>query len=346
MFYVIVITFPISDQFAGINALNVNTAHSWSIYVMQGDGSVGTLRERKRAADVKSGALKQIEEWATQGREQQVECGRNVGRLSDNVTEERLLKTRIWELSKERYKFLSQNEYEKRTFLDRQLRKNALFREITKNTDVSKSSGRSKDMRHAIERRESCRSLYSSRISTTSQVLPGRVHTPKTPGKARCQNKSVIPREPEKNGGGSMFQTEPSYPIRPRHACNTNSIHNPAIDHVNDIMPTRTRFGSTKSTPAQRKISFAVEDNRRKCKSSFSWYGTGEAKPTQDPRYQLLEHCLCENWTRRGAIGTPEISDVIQNNKSLHIPSKNARDSRTKTALKFQRLMSEQGLVF
>ncbi|KAK3792666.1 hypothetical protein RRG08_032303 [Elysia crispata] len=78
----------------------------------------------------RTNAMKEIQAWIRKDGEPfpVPEASRMSGQLTDNVTEERMLKAKLWELSKERYKFLSQNSYEQKVFSDRQQRKAGLRR--------------------------------------------------------------------------------------------------------------------------------------------------------------------------------------------------------------------------
>ncbi|KAH9508626.1 hypothetical protein Btru_052192, partial [Bulinus truncatus] len=73
----------------------------------------------------KTSAMKDILSWvnSSDGYSPTPEVTRNSSQLADNVTEERMLRSKLMELSKERYKFLVQNAYEMKVFSDRQQKK-------------------------------------------------------------------------------------------------------------------------------------------------------------------------------------------------------------------------------
>ncbi|KAK0055952.1 hypothetical protein Bpfe_014621 [Biomphalaria pfeifferi] len=89
----------------------------------------------------KNSAMKEIQAWVNSNCEyaQIPEVTRNCGQLADNVTEERMLKAKLMELSKERYKFLVQKAYEKKLFSDRQMKKPELKHIILQAETVSRS---------------------------------------------------------------------------------------------------------------------------------------------------------------------------------------------------------------
>ncbi|XP_076462110.1 uncharacterized protein LOC143294431 isoform X2 [Babylonia areolata] len=76
---------------------------------------------QSRLAKTQSDAMKEMQAWARRADEPSTCCHvtRMSGQLTENVTEERMLRAKLWELSKERYK----NAYEKKLFADRMQRK-------------------------------------------------------------------------------------------------------------------------------------------------------------------------------------------------------------------------------
>ncbi len=74
----------------------------------------------------RNNSMKEMIAWANEGNEGITldnTCARSSGQLMDNVTEQRMLNAKIWDLSKERQKFKSQNAYERKMFLEKQARK-------------------------------------------------------------------------------------------------------------------------------------------------------------------------------------------------------------------------------
>ena len=94
-------------------------------------------RVRSKYVKNRTNAMKEIESWISKAGESfpVPETSRMSGQLADNVTEERMLKSKLWELSKERYKFISQNSYEKKLFQDRQQKKSGLRRVVSASAD-------------------------------------------------------------------------------------------------------------------------------------------------------------------------------------------------------------------
>lgn len=86
-------------------------------------------------------AAREMEAWANDGMEaNRAGCDRSSGQLSDNVTEQRMLRARLCELSRERHKLITQRDYEKRVFLEKMQRKSSVFREVLKDVDLKRRS--------------------------------------------------------------------------------------------------------------------------------------------------------------------------------------------------------------
>ena len=102
--------------------------------------SVSSIRDRTIPA---KSTKKEIESWAKEGQEGvTLDCCRTTGILMDNVTEQRMLNTKLWDLSKERYRFLSQNAFDKKMFLEKQAKKSTVLKGMLEglNTDGTRIS--------------------------------------------------------------------------------------------------------------------------------------------------------------------------------------------------------------
>jgi hypothetical protein len=95
-------------------------------------------KHRNEKLKLKSNAAREIESWARSKTDRRMDYARQSGQLSDNVTEQRMLQSKIMELSKERYKFMSQNAYERKVFLDRQQKKTNVMKDLLKGIDVDR----------------------------------------------------------------------------------------------------------------------------------------------------------------------------------------------------------------
>ena len=156
----------------------------------------------------KSNTLKDIETWATNGHQKEAtDFGRHSGQLMDNVTEQRMLQCKLWELSKERHKFLTQNTYEKKIFLDRQQRKSGVMKEML--DGVTAEGKRSSWSEEAMKRRMN-RPLSQSMNSARSLLLD-RVD----PKNKRDRPREVQAKDAESRHSSSPIPTEVGRRARP-----------------------------------------------------------------------------------------------------------------------------------
>lgn len=86
----------------------------------------------------KDSASRQIQAWARGGdyENDSRDLGRHAGQLSDNITEQRVLQTRLLDLGRERYKAMTEREYQKNRFIDRQQQKTRVMRDLLRNINL------------------------------------------------------------------------------------------------------------------------------------------------------------------------------------------------------------------
>ncbi|CAH1273246.1 Hypp5070 [Branchiostoma lanceolatum] len=100
---------------------------------MSTDGRTNwALRSRK------SDANKEIEEWISDVKREKSTV-RTSAQPAENYTEQRMLESKLYDLSKERYKFLSQANYQRKAFLDKQHRKTSVMKDLMRKVDSSTS---------------------------------------------------------------------------------------------------------------------------------------------------------------------------------------------------------------
>ncbi len=84
-------------------------------------------------------ASNEIAEWAKEGIEKiGSDVTRTSGQLTNNVTEERMFKSKLMDLSKARYKLRVQRDYEKRVFIENMRKKGSVFRGLLKDVEMKK----------------------------------------------------------------------------------------------------------------------------------------------------------------------------------------------------------------
>ncbi|KAK7498507.1 hypothetical protein BaRGS_00010167 [Batillaria attramentaria] len=143
----------------------------------------------------KTNAMKEIEAWVKKDDDplSSHEASRMSGQLTDNVTEERMLRSKLWELSKERYKFLAQNAYEKKMFQDRIQRKSsALLRRASSSSTVDRQP-EGEGVSRAKQRWKNARLALLDRLDPTK-------HKDKVDGKQAKEGK------PGRRGSGQRLE--------------------------------------------------------------------------------------------------------------------------------------------
>ena len=325
----------------------------------------------------RSNAVKEIEEWAKQGRantHSDVAIGRNSGtQLSDNVTEERMLQARLMELSKERYKFIHQMSYEKKMFLDRQQRKSAALKDKLKN--VSLDNSRYKSAKDASRRVSTSvgtkrrRSRHRIQQRGRGGGYDDEVERPHTvpPRLEEISQPAIPPLTPP------IFQTEPLIPdAKPGGAASRYSgpgegglprLTTPSRRASSSVKASRTDEASRPdSKPVSRRsktagpgVSFLGmagesfgEGGGRGVKKENKASSTPKATavvlehPVDDARYRDLELSLCENYDKK----TDDVTDIIGRMDSLSVRGAGGRDhAKPKLALKAYQFLSERGII-
>ena len=323
---------------------------------------------RDKPASAKNTTLKEIESWAKEGHEGvTLDCSRHSGQLMDNVTEQRLLNTKIWDLSKERHKFMYQNAYDQKMFLERQLRKSAVFKEMLKGVNIdgsriSYSAGALRrrasltspertgarmalverhDKEFADVTQKNCLNYlsYNQSNAGTTQRKSAKctsfppsnsnlITTPTNCTKSRPESYN-IPAELYKQGKRST-QHNPSEEGRKNNEETSISIKKRTLASVSfsPILPTLKRHSSVVSRPAVNPH----------CYSRFK--STPEDTiPIQDPRYTSLTNTLSDQNTGL----EQQISDLVRNIEALHVPPRRQK-ADGKPAKRIMKFMQQHGI--
>lgn len=252
-----------------------------------------------RMASKQTNATKEIEAWIQKDNEYGPahDVQRVSGKLSDNVTEERLLHAKLLELGKERYKFLVQNTYEKQMFLERQKRKSAPLKAHLSQVH------------------------FSRRKSTAKKVESSEEHEV-----VQHAEKSDEPRQPAKEIGFTSTELCAGIHIQTgRHY-----VHNPVkVDTVEAIR------GKKADTSSEGVQTWAKRGKNRRRKLSNDLM--------KDPRYVDFHDALYPAYLPEQKL---DVSTIVQNIGSLHIPPKMPKHGRSRLGEKLQIFMKERGIVF
>ena len=99
-----------------------------------GAEKLGTTHPRSKFLKAVSDRQREVHDWAREGRPV-IEYARHLGQMTENVTLDMMLQEHLHELSRARYKFKVNNRYEKKMFLQRQMKKSSAMREKLKDVD-------------------------------------------------------------------------------------------------------------------------------------------------------------------------------------------------------------------
>ena len=324
----------------------------------------------------KTNAMKEIEAWAKEG-----DLGnpalshttaRASGQLNDNVTEARMLQSKILDLSKERYKFLSQNSYEKKSFLDKQKRKAPVLRFLLQEVNIesrkfylpinnkennnnnhnnNKSSGLKSRLTFAESPTMAKSVRYETPADMQKSVRVTRYDRPNTTGMP-----AVTSRSAWSDRSREITRTAPPtlpvvFPTEPRINKDTQRLSDNHHCYDDGKLPRMTTFaglpepGKLLTTPSPRMSPSPRPRSRYSSRSKRSG-GTRSARslPTADPRYRELEKLLCENYDIEEE--KKEVAVIVKGIESLHMPPRKPKQPKPRMAMKIQQFMKERGIAF
>ncbi|XP_067672429.1 uncharacterized protein [Haliotis asinina] len=302
----------------------------------------------------KSNAMKEMEAWVKKDADPlgaNHEASRMSGQLVDNVTEERMLKSKLWDLSKERYKFLSQNAYEKKVFVDRMQRKSSVFKRILSQSDTASSR------RSSIENSDS--SVSSYRVRGTGKFLNARQAflermDPKNgrdrPKELRNSDQSVkgksvtfIPdlvteMASKPPGTYKLSETQGSKSwSNGSQASDAPRLPNVVVSAAGVSAASVTMLGAIGRESTEGGVkTWAKKGPSRK-------YGASMDSLTNDKRYSSLEHALTPIKDYQTSY---DVKEIVKSMDCLHIPPRRPKESRPKIGMKALDFMKERGFVF
>ena len=73
--------------------------------------------------------------------------------LKDNITEQRMLENRLYDLSRERYKFMVQVAWQRKAFLDKQKRKTGMMKDLLKGVDTTTTQPGKKNQSERLQQK-------------------------------------------------------------------------------------------------------------------------------------------------------------------------------------------------
>lgn len=279
-----------------------------------------------RTKSKKTSVLHEIEEWVLGGKEHEPETSRiHSGQLAENITEERLLRARMMELGKERFKILSKYEHEIQTFKDKQKRKG--FR-------IKFNRPQSATFPSAAERKIMADGPRSETHSASSLMFIAPVIRPKT-----VQFQADLSRR------GNPATTS-NVNNRPRTVSAQTKIHNTNDDvQVEEWTPlAMTTDWSRPSTAGHDKVIRSVSSHSFPSFISSRNQKSNETSIAKEPRFFALESSLSKNYITDCKTDVPTI---IRNIEALRKPIKiGSKEARRELELKIKMFMEENNIVF
>lgn len=272
----------------------------------------------------KSNAMKEIEEWVMK------DVGWNddsrIGKLPENVTEERMFKARLFDLGKERYKYLSKNAFEVHMFVEQRKKKVALQK---LNLQVSRSLS-ANDI--SSKRRKNEHGKRQEDIDPNDPIANGLT-----------LQRSKTVQFPNTYASNSPAQTR---------ASSRNATQNTFMA-LRNIQPGRVVTSATAARKASR-VNLASRQSDDDSTSSRSWvkknkfskYGGSVPGVTSDPRYSDLEGSLSSYYQGRATTAPADVRTIVDDIESLHKPSKTYKEIKPKITQKLQEFMKERGITF
>ena len=315
---------------------------------ISGDGLV--LDKKKYAFSSKNNASKEIESW---GKDYESLAGsmRSAGQLTENVTEARLLQSRIMEMSRDRYKYITQADFNKKFFLNAQQRKTKLMPQLLHGVDVdywmSKKTARhvptfstsaSGNARFAFLERlgkqgEKCKDFEEEEDNPFA--MPSKPTRPTEQSQIPEFYRIRLKEQEEAEAAKATFPTQPVMKTLPQKpaACDPadkNSVKLPDVAKSVAFESLAKHNTLPPSTP-DRKAHL-----RRRAQTT-----PAVMRVTDDPRYQTLENSLCNKYTKLEDLDPEKrLQTIIHAHDSLHLPSRqslNARPKLQKTILEYLR---------
>ncbi|KAL3875804.1 hypothetical protein ACJMK2_033720 [Sinanodonta woodiana] len=293
----------------------------------------------------RTNVVKDIEAWALSGTEITKETSRHAGQLTENITEDRLLRGKLIELGKERFKFLAKSAYEKHIFINKQRKRMAVLKRKQTNTTVVKSPTNFSKIDITLD--EWSRDNINSPIRASPFLRPKTVQF--VPDTFKTSYLTTGPAE--------LLPTRPKTMINIRNSENFNHMRKKISTPIrspsrNTLKTPLGRFSRPVSVISQTMSNVSSMDTAKTWETAKTWstrdkclstFGQRFPGKTADPRYYKLEAALSPNYPSQTDL---DVETIIENVESLHIPSKRHTEPKEKVLEKLRQFMKERGIVF
>lgn len=246
-------------------------------------------------------AMDEIEAWIS---DTKIEFGRgNSSRVSaqppKNVTEQKMLESKLFEMSKQRYNFMLHSKWQQKLFMEKQRQKTAVMKDLLKNVDVSKIKGeKATTLRDNQQRIANSRHFPPPKVAMSEAgILADDVRTVSPAATAMtapaAYSKKTVTFVTEKSNYGSSDQTSTSHNVAPPKQENNLSI--PMSVDVEPV--TATRYDPPEFIESKVTKAYIIPLQGR-------W-------PVHDDRFLRLHQSLSENYRGRATADVPFRSMAI-----------------------------------
>lgn len=210
-----------------------------------------------------------IRSWAKPSRrtdddddEEGGEQGRIIGsQVKDNITEQRLLESRLLDLSKERYKFIVHVAWQRKAFMDKQKCKTSVMKDLLRNVETVDTSA------PAVQKGKNQRSRLNEKLETYRDLVRKTYSEQRKKELQTCQTdpeeiRPIIPGTYD----DPLYKTEPTFSARnkKRSAFESGRRRGPQNPTMFPAIqpPEKTRQQSVPPNHMRRGISRGSSTNR------------------------------------------------------------------------------------
>ena len=301
---------------------------------------LGRAHEKMKFKRGRSDATKEIERWAHIGGDYpKTGAMRNAGQLSFNVTEQRLLEAKVLDLSRARYRFKSQNQYDKYMFLERQRRKSSVFRDLLADVttegqrsarpgpgELMQKSAGSRSLQTQMSRRSAAGRSSIHNTHSTEQILPDRSLAPRV---SLSRISAPAQEAVDRNKSGIRD-------VLPR---SRSVVETPRDTHMQLLPPVGKQPAATFATERRESDHKSSSDDgsaadgqlmpQAQRRHAYPLRKRDSRAPLADPRYKCLEGALSLNYVSQI---TTEIPALVRRVDSLHVQPTIQMPTKKKTS--------------
>ncbi|KAF6018587.1 hypothetical protein EB796_023076 [Bugula neritina] len=240
------------------------------------------------------------------------------------------------EMSKKRYKYMTQADFNKKYFITKQQKKKKLMPQLLHNINVDEWLSK-KTLRHVPKYTNSsasnARFAFLDRLEKQGQKCKDFQDEEENPfaypSKPTPPEKQNLPEfyrirlkeQEEAELAKTTFPTQPIMrPVTQRAVafCSQAETESHVIEAAQSV----------KSVPVCKPAQLtALEKRTHLLKRAQS---SGKFRSVEDPRYVELENSLCIHYFKPEELDTKKVQAIIQAQDSLHVPSNAVRNSRPK----------------